>query len=108
MDEKRYYFANGYDNPELAPIASGVKSQDLEAGLGTLVDITAFKKLNVTAGERLDTVYARVGTLASVEPVVERYDVMLALAMLGDIRFRLEQIVALFGEDDGEAEEEDA
>ena len=57
-----YYFADGYDNPDLAPIASGVKSQDLEAGLGTLIDVTAFRKFNVTAGERLDTVYARVGT----------------------------------------------
>jgi iron complex outermembrane receptor protein len=57
-----YNFADGYDNPELAPIASAVKSQDIEAGLGTLFDITAFKKLDLTVGERLDTVYARVGT----------------------------------------------
>jgi hypothetical protein len=43
-----------------------------------------------------------------VQPVVDRDDVMLALTMLGDIRFRLEQIVALLGGGDGESEEEDA
>ncbi len=58
----RYAFADGYDNPELAPVASGVKSQDIEVGAGTLLDLTAFRKLNLTIGERLDTVYARVGT----------------------------------------------
>jgi len=58
----RYYFADGYDNPELAGIASAVKSADIEAGAGSLLDLTAFRKLNLTVGERLDTVYARVGT----------------------------------------------
>ncbi len=55
-----YNFADGWDNPDLAPIASATKSQHIEAGLGTLLDITAFRKFSLTAGERLDTVYGRV------------------------------------------------
>jgi iron complex outermembrane receptor protein len=59
-----YFFANGWDNPELAGIASAVKSKDIEAGVGTLFDITIGKKVNITVGERLDTVAALVDTKA--------------------------------------------
>lgn len=62
--EQPYYFANGYDNPELAGIASATKSQDIEVGAGTLLDITAFRRFNLTVGERLDTVYGRVANRA--------------------------------------------
>jgi iron complex outermembrane receptor protein len=59
-----YGFANGLHHPELANyqgrIGSSSKSQHVEAGAGVLVDITAFKRLNLTVGSRLDTVYGRV------------------------------------------------
>lgn len=59
-----YYFANGWDNPELAGIASAVKSKDVEAGLGTLFDLNLGRRVNLTAGWRLDTVAALVDTRA--------------------------------------------
>lgn len=59
-----YYFANGWDNPELAGIASASKSKDVEAGVGTLIDINFGKRINLTAGWRLDTVAALVDTKA--------------------------------------------
>lgn len=61
-----YTFANGWDNPELANYlgrkGSSSKSAHVEAGLGTIIDATFFKKFNITAGGRLDTVYGRVET----------------------------------------------
>lgn len=62
-----YKFANAWDNPELANYqgrpGTAAKSAHVEAGIGALVDMTFFKRLSLSVGERLDTVYARVITL---------------------------------------------
>jgi iron complex outermembrane receptor protein len=58
----QYLFANGWDNSTLNATGAGEdshsKSQTLETGLGTLADLTAFKKLSLTVGARHDWINA--------------------------------------------------
>ncbi|MBW8782656.1 MAG: TonB-dependent receptor plug domain-containing protein [Verrucomicrobia bacterium] len=55
-----YLFQNGWDSPTTAGIDSRAKSQTMEGGLGTVLDMTFLKKLTVTLGGRYDMVNAEV------------------------------------------------
>lgn len=60
----QYTFANGWDNPELAHYqgrkGSASSSFHTEAGFGLLMDFSFWRKLSLTVGGRLDTIYGRV------------------------------------------------
>jgi len=52
----QYLFANGWTEPGLAGVDSAAESKDLEMGIGNLLDLTAWKKLSLTVGTRMDWV----------------------------------------------------
>ena len=56
----RYLFQNGWDNPREAGVDFYNRSQHLETGLGNVLDITAFEKLTLAVGARIDWVDAEV------------------------------------------------
>jgi len=55
-----YLFQNGWENPAEAGLDSLARSQHYETGLGNIVDLTAFDRLNLQLGVRYDWVDAEV------------------------------------------------
>jgi iron complex outermembrane receptor protein len=55
-----YAFANGYISPGLAGVDSNALSQHEETGLGDLLDLGFFNRLDLTVGARWDYVNARL------------------------------------------------
>lgn len=55
-----YSFANGYISPNLAGVDSNALSQHLESGIGDLLDIDLFKRVDLTVGSRYDYVDGRL------------------------------------------------
>lgn len=55
-----YGWANGYLSPGLAGVDSNALSQHTESGLGNLLDIDLFDKLDIAVGNRYDYVDARL------------------------------------------------
>lgn len=55
-----YKFLNGYTHPHEAGVDSATKSEHVELGLGNLIDVTAWEKLNLTVGVRYDYVDGEV------------------------------------------------
>ncbi|EIP99023.1 outer membrane receptor protein [Opitutaceae bacterium TAV1] len=56
----RYYFQNGWDNPDEAGVDSDARSEHTEIGLGNVLDVTMFDRLNLNVGVRFDWVDAEV------------------------------------------------
>ncbi len=55
-----YSFANGYTSPTIAGVDSNALSQHTESGLGDVLDIGFFNRLDLTVGARYDYVSARL------------------------------------------------
>lgn len=55
-----YKFYNGWENPNEAGLGSGSKSVHTQGGIGNILDITAFNKLNLSIGYRHDWVDGEV------------------------------------------------
>lgn len=61
-----YLFENGWDEPADAGTDSAARSRHYEYGFGNLLDVTAFKRLSLTAGARYDFVQARLQNFAGL------------------------------------------
>ncbi len=56
----RYLFANGYVSPNLAGVDSNALSQHQESGIGNLLDLGLFQRIDLIVGDRYDYVQARL------------------------------------------------
>jgi iron complex outermembrane receptor protein len=61
-----YLFQNGFEDPVAAGLDSKARSQHMETGIGNILDINAFGKLDLTIGARYDWVDARVQNYAGL------------------------------------------
>ncbi len=61
-----YFFQNGWENPVEAGVDSLARSQHYETGLGNMLDIVAFNRLNLAIGNRYDWVDAEVQNYAGL------------------------------------------
>ncbi len=61
-----YLFQNGWENPVEAGVDSLARSQHYETGIGNVLDIVAFEKLNLSINARYDWVDAEVQNYAGL------------------------------------------